>query len=61
MTLANVLNTISGGTKIRIIVDHNPIFDGYMADSNSEEYIKIYLDREVYRINVDKNTIILAC
>lgn len=61
MTLGNILNTISGGTKIRIIVDHNSIFNGYLVDSKSEEYIQIYFDRKVYRINVDENTIVLAC
>lgn len=61
MTLKNVLNTISGGTKIRIFVNCKEIFNGCMAESNLKSIIDDYLDNEVYRINVIENTITLAC
>ena len=61
MTLRNALNTISGGTSIRIFVNCKEIFSGCMSENNSKNIIEEYLDNEVYRINVIKNIITIAC
>lgn len=63
MKLENVLNVISGGTKICIYVGCVKIFEGKMCEAKKswwKENVEIYNDCEVIRLNTIDNAITIA-
>ena len=63
MKLENVLNVISGGTKIRIYVGCIKIFEGKMCEVKKtwwDENVKQFYGCEVIRLNTVDNVITIA-
>lgn len=64
MTLRNVLETISGGTKIKIHIDCNEVFSGCMSDITKEEFNNLIgenINNTVYRLNTMDGYLTIAC
>lgn len=54
MTLNDIVEVMSGGTKVEIFADCERVYFGLLSDMPKSKYEK-YKNRLIYKINIDKS------